>query len=124
MNRELVGALLALFGHDLSEAGGGAEAVRGGGADAVRPDPDGPADAGHGRPGRHPRDPRSAAPLNRATPIVALSANILPTHLEACRAAGMNDHIGKPIDTRELLTKIARWTGPDAPTRAAMESVA
>ena len=53
---------------------------------------------------------RGLRPLNQDTPIVALSANILPTHLEACVRAGMDDHIGKPIDTRELLTKVVRWT--------------
>jgi PAS domain S-box-containing protein len=109
VNRELVGVLLSVFGHDLTEAGGGAEAVEAAGAaafdlilmDLQMPGMDGLAAA---------REIRARCPLNRATPIVALSANILPMHLEACREAGMDDHIGKPIDTRELLTKVARWT--------------
>jgi len=123
VNRELVSVLLGVFGHDLSEACGGAEAVLAAAQtpfdlilmDLQMPGMDGLAAT---------RAIRAGSPQNRATPIVALSANILPTHLVACRAAGMNDHIGKPIDTRELLTKVARWTGPEAPAQAAMESVA
>jgi PAS domain S-box-containing protein len=123
VNRELVSVLLGVFGHELSEACGGAEAVTAAAEttfdlilmDLQMPGMDGLAAT---------RAIRAGSPKNRATPIVALSANILQTHLDACRAAGMNDHIGKPIDTRELLTKIARWAGPHAPTQAAVESVA
>jgi PAS domain S-box-containing protein len=123
VNRELVTVLLGVFGHDLSEACGGAEAVMAAEQtpfdlilmDLQMPGMDGLAAT---------RAIRAGSPFNRATPIVALSANILPTHLVACREAGMNDHIGKPIDTRELLTKVARWTGPEATAQAAMESVA
>jgi PAS domain S-box-containing protein len=123
VNRELVSVLLSVFGHDLSEASGGAEAVLAAAEtsfdlilmDLQMPGMDGLAAT---------RAIRAGSPKNRATPIVALSANILPNHLEACRQVGMNDHIGKPIDTRELLTKVARWTSPDAAAQAAMESVA
>jgi PAS domain S-box-containing protein len=109
VNRELVGVLLSVFGHHLTEAGGGAEAVLAADANAFdlilmdlqMPGMDGLAAT---------KAIRARCPLNRATPIVALSANILPIHLEACREAGMDDHIAKPIDTRELLTKVARWT--------------
>jgi CheY-like chemotaxis protein len=123
VNRELVGVLLGVFGHELSEASGGAEAVLAAAEqpfdlilmDLQMPGMDGLAAT---------RAIRAGSPKNRATPIVALSANILPNHLEACRVAGMNDHIGKPIDTRELLTKVARWTSPDAATEVAMAGVA
>ena len=123
VNRELVGVLLGVFGHELSEASGGAEAVLAAAEkpfdlilmDLQMPGMDGLAAT---------RAIRAGSPLNRTTPIVALSANILPTHLEACRLVGMNDHIGKPIDTRELLTKVARWTSPQAAAQVAMESVA
>ena len=123
VNRELVSVLLGVFGHVLSEASGGAEAVLAAAEqpfdlilmDLQMPGMDGLAAT---------RAIRAGSPKNRTTPIVALSANILPNHLEACRLAGMNDHIGKPIDTRELLTKVARWTSPDAATEVAMAGVA
>jgi CheY-like chemotaxis protein len=111
VNRELVGVLLGVFGHELTEAGGGAEAVeaaRDQAFDLILMDLQMPGMDGL----TATREIRSGCPLNRDTPIVALSANILPSHLEACREAGMDDHIGKPIDTRELLTKVARWTSP------------
>jgi hypothetical protein len=52
---------------------------------------------------------RTRSKLNGATPILALSANVLPQHVEKCLQAGMNDHVGKPINPEELLTKIERW---------------
>jgi PAS domain S-box-containing protein len=109
VNRELVGTLLGVFGHQLTEAPGGAEAVAAaaqGAFDLILMDLQMPGMDGLAAT----RAIRESCVLNRATPIVALSANILPTHLEASRKAGMDDHIGKPIDTRELLTKVAHWT--------------
>ncbi len=59
-----------------------------------------------------------------ATPILALSANVLPQHIEACLKAGMNDHIGKPINLKELLFKIAWWTTDEARDSAKESSLA
>jgi signal transduction histidine kinase/ActR/RegA family two-component response regulator len=53
---------------------------------------------------------RAKSDLSRATPIVALSANVVQALVDACLAAGMNDYIRKPIDMTELLAKIAHWT--------------
>ncbi len=49
-----------------------------------------------------------AAPAG-TVPIVALSANALPEHVELCLAAGMNDHLAKPIDRERLRAAIALW---------------
>jgi PAS domain S-box-containing protein len=109
VNRELVFALLSVFGHDLVEAPGGAEAVEAAIAspfdlilmDLQMPGMDGLAAT---------RAIRQTSELNRHTPIVALTANVMPNHLKDCREAGMDDHIGKPIVPAELLTKVALWT--------------
>ena len=40
------------------------------------------------------------------TPIIAMTANVLKEEVDLCYQAGMNDFIGKPFDTEELLNKI------------------
>jgi CheY-like chemotaxis protein len=40
------------------------------------------------------------------TPIIAMTANVLKEEVDLCYQAGMNDFIGKPFDTNELLSKI------------------
>jgi CheY-like chemotaxis protein len=47
----------------------------------------------------------------RATPVVAMTANVLPEQVEKCLEAGMDDHIGKPISPAALLQAIAKWSG-------------
>ncbi len=45
-------------------------------------------------------------PQASAVPIVAMTANAFKEDVDACKAAGMNDHIGKPIDITELFRKV------------------
>jgi polar amino acid transport system substrate-binding protein len=45
-------------------------------------------------------------------PIIALTANVFANEKNDFLNAGMNDHIGKPIDPDELLTTLARWIRP------------
>jgi signal transduction histidine kinase/ActR/RegA family two-component response regulator len=40
------------------------------------------------------------------TPIIAMTANVLKDEVDLCYQAGMNDFIGKPFDTEELIQKI------------------
>jgi len=46
------------------------------------------------------------APEGAQVPIIAMTANVLASYVEGYLAAGMNAHIGKPIDFDELLKKL------------------
>jgi PAS domain S-box-containing protein len=108
VNRELVSALLGPFSPQLTEAASGGEAIEaalGTTFDLILMDLQMPGMDGL----EATRAIRATCELNRDTPILALSANVLPVHLEACREAGMDDHIAKPIRPDELLGKIAQW---------------
>jgi CheY-like chemotaxis protein/two-component sensor histidine kinase len=50
-----------------------------------------------------------------ALPIIAMTANAMAGDKEACLAAGMNDHIGKPIDLDSLVNTILRHCRPVEP---------
>ena len=42
-------------------------------------------------------------------PIVAMTANVFREDVESCLEAGMNDHIGKPINYEEMLEKLRQY---------------
>jgi PAS domain S-box-containing protein len=48
-------------------------------------------------------------------PVIAMTANVLTGAREEVLQAGMNDHIGKPIDVSELFTIMAKWIKPARP---------
>jgi len=53
------------------------------------------------------------------TPIVALTADALPSERDRCLTAGMDDFVTKPVDLATLAAAVRRWTGmPVRPTRA------
>lgn len=107
-NRELIGTLVRAMGHTADVVGDGLQAVEAAGAgdyDLILMDV------------QMPRmDGLSATRAIRAmdgpvatTPIIALTANVLPEQVAFYRASGMSDHVGKPINPRDLLLKIAHW---------------
>jgi CheY-like chemotaxis protein len=44
-------------------------------------------------------------------PIIAMTANAMASDREACLAAGMNDHVGKPFEIDHLVATLLRITG-------------
>ena len=49
--------------------------------------------------------------LRRQVPIIAMTANVFREDIEHCLEAGMNDHIGKPLDLDEVLAKLGKHLG-------------
>lgn len=57
---------------------------------------------------RRIREPQSEV-LNRAIPIIAMTANTMLGDREICIDAGMNDFISKPVDPNKLQQALHRW---------------
>jgi len=54
-------------------------------------------------------------PGAKTTPIVAMTANVFREDVERCLEAGMDDHIGKPLDFDEALDKLRVYLNTEAP---------
>lgn len=115
INQALVTALLGAEGYDVLLARNGAEAVRtfqehlgsGEAIDLVLMDMQMPEVDGL----EATRLIRQSGEPGADIPIIALTANAFSRDLEACRAAGMNDALSKPIDQQLLFAAIERHLG-------------
>ncbi|MGZ9071287.1 MAG: ATP-binding response regulator, partial [Allosphingosinicella sp.] len=106
-NRELVAAIMGGLGVKLDTVCDGAEAVeaaRAGGYDLILMDVHMPVMDGL----TATRTIRAMSGAAARTPIVALTANVQPEHVERCLAAGMDGHVGKPIQIAQLLDVMNR----------------
>ncbi len=54
------------------------------------------------------RDPASAV-RRHDIPIIALTGNAMKQDVERCLAAGMDDHLPKPLILDDLLAKLEKW---------------
>jgi len=107
MNRELGHALLTLAGCVVTTAEDGAQAVdaaRDGGFDLILMDVHMPGMDGLAAT----RAIRALPGAVASTPIIALSADVMPEQIARCRQAGMNDHVAKPIHRETLIAAVMR----------------
>lgn len=112
-NRQLVAALLSAMDVDIEFAEDGQLAVVAAGQrkfDVILMDMQMPVMDGIAAT----REIRAANGPNQETPIIALTANIMQDHVKQCFDAGMQEHVGKPIDPHTLIDAISRQLlGPE-----------
>jgi PAS domain S-box-containing protein len=107
-NREIVGAYLDDGGYDVVPVGSGAEAIsrlRKEKFDLVLMDIQMPNMDGV----TATRTIREMGFPVRDIPILAMTGNVLPQQIQVFIKAGMNDHVGKPIERASLYSKLWRW---------------
>jgi PAS domain S-box-containing protein len=113
INQELALALLGRAGIDVSVAGNGQEALDILGRqdfDAVLMDCQMPVMDGYAA-----TRALRLQPLRQSLPVIAMTANAMVGDRDAALAAGMNDHIAKPINVEEMFATLARWVSPESP---------
>jgi len=115
LNRDLVTAVLTPLGHRVDEATDGAEAieaVKAANYDLVLMDIQMP-----GMDGLAATRAIRAMPGFSDLPIVAMTAQGLTAQCEACREAGMDDYLAKPITPTALVAMLDKWTGGSHQTK-------
>jgi len=108
VNQELLRIILESVGVQVHVVGDGAQAVdayRSGGFDIILMDVHMPVMDGP----EATRRIRALESEGSRVPIIALTANVMPDQVGAYLAAGMDAHLGKPIDSSLLIDAIADW---------------
>jgi CheY-like chemotaxis protein len=106
VNRRVIKLFLAPFDCDLVEVENGREALEALEAEAfdlVLMDVNMPVMDGLEATRRLRRDPRWVN-----LPVIALTADVMRTQIDTCLEAGMDAHIAKPIDLRDLLSVLVQ----------------
>ena len=49
------------------------------------------------------------SPKAASVPIIAMTANVFREDIENCHAVGMNDHLGKPLNLDDVLSKMNQY---------------
>ena len=49
------------------------------------------------------------APAAKTIPIIAMTANVFREDVERCLEAGMDDHLGKPLDFEEVMGILKKY---------------
>jgi CheY-like chemotaxis protein len=114
INQLVARQILESAGALVTIAGDGAEAValiRGRSFDGVLMDIHMPVMDGYSAA----REIRRDHPAHRL-PIIAMTANAMSGDREKSLAAGMNDHVTKPVDPDEMFGTLARWIVASNPT--------
>ena len=122
VNREVALELLGRAGVQVSVAANGQlalDVLRRASFDAVLMDCQMPVMDGYAATLELRRDPRC-----RDLPVIAMTANAMVGDREKALAAGMNDHIAKPIKVSEMFATIARWVPPRSVPAAAAPTLA
>jgi len=114
LNAEIAGEILGMAGLEITYARDGREAfekmakAEAGEYDIVFMDIQMPVMDGYestkairSLPGDYPRN----------VPIIAMTANAFMADVQACKAAGMDEHIAKPLDIDHLFKVLNRWLG-------------
>ena len=108
MNQEIARALLEKVGFTVdvaSDGPSGIAAVRTGDYQLVLMDVQMPGMTGVDATQRIRLLPEPA----RSVPVVAMTANVLPDQVSDYKQAGMDAHVGKPIDREHLYAVVDRW---------------
>jgi len=119
INREIVQTLLEPTRMDIDCAENGAEAVRMFAEaphkyDAIFMDVQMPEMDGYEATQRIralEAETGSVSQSARRVPIIAMTANVFKDDIEKCLAAGMDSHVGKPLDFEEVLKSLHSYLG-------------